>query len=303
MTTLDKIAGGFGLLEGPVWDSEIGILFADAQNGGVYALNEEGTTCVVAHRRGIGGMVRHSSGGLIVSGRNVALKAQEPGSTVVLLDNDYATSGLVGFSDMCADPAGRLLAGMLGSRPTESKHLSEHGSLWLIELDGSARCIIEAPKVLHTNGLAFSPDNQVLYYADSAKRSVFAYDYDTDLGQVGHPRLFTEMPEGIPDGLAVASDGSVWIANAFAGRVAVVDSAGHHQHSIDVPESIVTNVCFGGSRMDEVYITTGSLNPSERIGSVYRMTSTVPGLVPFQAQCSIRPEQMPPSVTPPVVQQ
>ncbi|WP_113719814.1 SMP-30/gluconolactonase/LRE family protein [Arthrobacter dokdonensis] len=300
MTRLEKIAAGFRLLEGPVWDPTSGLVFADAEGGGVFGLNETGTgpAIIVQHRRGIGGLVRHQAGGLVVSGRNVAYKGTDISSTVVLLDNTPEISGMVGFSDMCADAAGRVLAGMLGSRPTEENHLSDHGSLWLIDLDGSARCLIPSPKVRHTNGLAFSPDDTSLYYADSGQRAVFVYDYDVACGRVGEPRLFATMDAGIPDGLAVAADGSVWVANAFASRVLVFGPDGGLQRTINIPQEIVTNVCFGGTAMDEVFITTGSLNPAERVGAVYHLSNDVPGLQTHQAKCPVLIGAAPPAVSP-----
>ena len=72
---MDKLAEGYGLIEGPVWDTGRGLLFSDVPNGGVYCLGAGGqVTTVVEHRRGIGGMALHADGGLIVSGRNVAYK-------------------------------------------------------------------------------------------------------------------------------------------------------------------------------------------------------------------------------------
>jgi sugar lactone lactonase YvrE len=300
MTRLEKIAAGFHLLEGPVWDPTSGLVFADAEGGGVFGLNQAGTgpTTIVQHRRGIGGLVRHQAGGLVVSGRNVAYKGTDTSSTVVLLDNAPEISGMVGFSDMCADASGRVLAGMLGSRPTQENHLSDHGSLWLIDLDGSARCLIPTPKVRHTNGLAFSPDDTSLYYADSGQRAVFVYDYDVDCGRVGEPRQFATMDAGIPDGLAVAADGSVWVANAFASRVLVFGPDGGLQRTINMPQEIVTNVCFGGTAMDEIFITTGSLNPAERVGAVYHLTNDVPGLQTHQAKCPVLVGATPPAVSP-----
>jgi sugar lactone lactonase YvrE len=305
VTNLEKIADGFHLLEGPVWDPNSGLIFADAEGGGVFGLNEAetGPTNIVQHRRGIGGLVRHQAGGLVVSGRNVAYKGSDISSTVVLLDNTPEVSGMAGFSDMCADASGRVLAGMLGSRPTEENHLSDHGSLWLIDLDGSARCLIPTPKVRHTNGLAFSPDDTSLYYADSGQRAVFVYDYDVTSGRIGKPNRFATMDNGIPDGLAVAADGTVWVANAFASRVLVFSPDGGLQRTINIPQAIVTNVCFGGTAMDEVFITTGSLNLNERVGAVYRMTNDVPGLQPHQAKCPVLIETTPPAVSPKEVTQ
>src|SRR4030095_483848 len=86
---MEKLAEGYGLIEGPVWDARRGLLFSDVPNGGVYCLGAGGqVTTVVEHRRGIGGMALHADGGLIVSGRNVAYKGPARPETVPLLDRE-----------------------------------------------------------------------------------------------------------------------------------------------------------------------------------------------------------------------
>lgn len=297
MSALEKVADGFRLIEGPVWSPDSGLWFADAEGGGVFELDKDGSiTTVVEHRRGIGGLVRHQHGGVVVSGRNVAYKDGDS-PTIVLLDNLSEVSGMVGFSDMCADSEGRVLAGMLGKRPTETDRLSDRGSLWLIDLDGSARCVIPDPQIEHTNGLAFAPGGTCLYYADSAKRAVLAFDYDVADGSISKPQIFATLEQGIPDGIAVAEDGAVWVANAFAARVLVYAADGSLQRSINVPQEVVTNVCFGGPSMNDVFITTGSLDPTERVGAVYRTRTDVQGLAIHEARCSITLGRTPPMVT------
>ena len=71
MVHAEKIANGFQLLEGPVWDGATGtLLVADAQAGGVWRVSLEGhVESLIPHRRGIGGMVRHADGGLVISQR------------------------------------------------------------------------------------------------------------------------------------------------------------------------------------------------------------------------------------------
>ena len=71
----DALVRGFGLIEGPVWDPDRGLLFSDVFAGGVYALSPDGqlSTCF-EHRKGIGGMAAHADGGLVVSGRNISFK-------------------------------------------------------------------------------------------------------------------------------------------------------------------------------------------------------------------------------------
>src|SRR5690606_15786628 len=125
--------------------------------------------------RGIGGLARHENGGLIVSGRNLAFKPADDGPTRVLIDNDAAVTGMAGFSDLISAPDGGVYAGLLGSRPDAAGHVAKPGGLYRVRPDGGVECPIPPPGVRHTNGLAFSPDGERLYYADSGLRTVFRY--------------------------------------------------------------------------------------------------------------------------------
>ena len=70
---MQRVATGYGLIEGPVWDAGRGLYFSDVINGGVHLLERSGdVTLAVPKRRGIGGMALHDSGGLIVGGRDIA---------------------------------------------------------------------------------------------------------------------------------------------------------------------------------------------------------------------------------------
>ena len=59
----------------------------------------------------------------------------------------------------------------------------------------------------------------------------------------------------MPDGLAVAADGTVWVALAHGGRVAVFSPEGEEVRSIPVPLPMVTSVCFGGPDLRTAFIT------------------------------------------------
>ncbi len=117
---MERIAGGFGLIEGPLWSDELGLVFSDVVFGGVFAVQPMDSSSevrtVFEHRRGIGGMALHEAGGLVVSGRNIAYKPFDGGPTITLLDRDEE-AGLVGFNDFTTDAFGRIYAGGLGSSP------------------------------------------------------------------------------------------------------------------------------------------------------------------------------------------
>lgn len=92
-------------------------------------------------------------------------------------------------------------------------------------------------------------------------------------------RPFARTDAGAPDGLAVAVDGSVWVAVAGGGCVCVFGADGALRERLPVPLPMVTSVCFGGEDLKDLYVVTGSDGaPTERAGSVFRTRVAVAGL-------------------------
>lgn len=282
---LERLTGGFGLIEGPVWHPEMGLIFSDVQFGGVHAMDPAGAVSTLfEHRRGIGGMALATIDGrrptgLVVSGRNVAYKPFDGGDTVPLLERDV-DRGLVGFNDITTDGAGRIYAGALAASPFDEAYRDgahpPGGSLYLIDLDGSIRRV--ADDVLVTNGLGFSPDGETLYHADSRRGRVFRYRVADD-GGLGPRCEFVTTEPGVPDGLVVSTDGSVWVAQAGGGGVGVYGPAGDRTGFIEIDEPMCTSLCFGGDDLCDLYIVSGSDGTdSDRAGSVYRYRTQFAGL-------------------------
>lgn len=275
---MDKLTEGYGLIEGPVWDPGRGLLYSDVMFGGVYCLDRDGkVSTVFEHRRGIGGMALHEAGGLVVSGRNISYKPFDGGDTVTLLDRDEA-QGNVGYNDITTDASGRIYAGSLGASPVFEDGREPHaGDLYVIELDGSARKVAE--DIMLTNGLGFSPDGKTLYHSDSRRQTVYRYRVADD-GTLGEKKPFAHVEEGVPDGLVVAEDGSVWVALAGGGHgVAVFDGNGVFRRLIEIPQPMCASVCFGGDDLRDLYIVSGSDGvDSDKAGAVYRYRADVPGL-------------------------
>ncbi len=273
---MDRLAGGYGLIEGPVWDPSRGLLFSDVVNGGVFCLDSGGDVHpLIEHRRGIGGMALHESGGLVVSGRNVAVKPAGGGATQVLLEDD-PKHGVLGFNDLATDAAGRIYVGSLAFRPLAPADAPKPGKLYCIDLDGSARVV--GDDVLLTNGLALSPDGRRLYHSESLRHVVRVYEVAGG-GALSPHRAFAEIEGGIPDGLAVAEDGSVWVAIAFGGRVDVFEPDGRLRATIPVEIPMVTSLCFGGPERRDLYIVTGSQGADrDDLGFVFRTPVEVAGL-------------------------
>ena len=273
---MERVATGYGLIEGPVWDAARGLYFSDVLNGGVFLLDRAGkVTTAIEKRRGIGGMALHEAGGLVVGGRDIAWMSLKDSSSKSLLAQS-AIPGAVGFNDLTTDAAGRVYVGSLAYKVFGGEPIKP-GHLHVIDLDGTMRTLSDG--VMLTNGLGFSPDGRKLYHSDARAPLVRVYDVRPD-GSVGPWRKFASLGDDrVPDGLKVAADGSVWVADAHGGRVAVFNPDGTHRKDIAVPLPMVTSLCFAGDDLKDLYIVTGSRGaPRENCGSIFRLRSDVAGL-------------------------
>lgn len=272
---MEQLATGYGLVEGPVWDDARGLIYSDVINGGVRALSADGgISTVVPKRRGVGGMAPHAAGGLVIGGREIIYEGFDGETHAALLTPDV-TEVAVGFNDLTTDAAGRIWVGSLAFRVIAGEDVRP-GHLHVIDLDGSVRTVSDG--ILVTNGMGFSPDGGTLYHCDARAHIVRAYDVTADAEVTGW-RTFASLPDKTPDGMAVAEDGSVWVALADGGKVLAFEPDGSLRTEIPAPLPMVTSVCFGGADLRDLYIVTGSRNgPRENCGTIYRMRVDVPGL-------------------------
>ena len=272
---MEELATDFGLVEGPTWIKDKGLLFSDVIKGGVYLLDDSNNiSTIVAHRRGIGGIAVHEKNGLVVGGRNISYKSFTGDKTTTLLSNDV-TEVALGFNDLTTDSKGRVYVGSVAFKVFSDEEMIP-GHLHVIDVDGSVRTISDG--VMLSNGLGFSPDGKTLYHSDARDAVVRQYAVSPD-GDVSDWKPFVKTNNGHPDGLAVAEDGSVWIAMAYGSRVDVFESNGALRTSLPVPLPMVTSLCFGGADLKDLYVVTGSRGgPSDSCGTVFRTRLDVAGL-------------------------
>lgn len=140
----------------------------------------------------------------------------------------------------------------------------EYGDHWVLRINLDGTLTVAATDVVEPNGLAFSPDESVLYVADSAaitragegaleRRHIRAYHVDGDRLKAGHD--IARVPRGVPDGIRVDAQGNIWSSSEDA--VVVFSPAGALLGQIPVPEKI-GNLCFGGADGSTLFITATS---------------------------------------------
>jgi len=167
------------------------------------------------------------------------------------------------FNDGKCDPAGRFWAGTMAVSEEEDR-----GSLYCLGPTLKVSC--KVPGVSVSNGLAWSLDAKTMYYVDSPDRCVVAWDYDVGTGAISGKRTVYDVPDGwgFPDGMTIDEDGCLWVALWDGGRVIRLDPAhGTIVDTIDIPVSRPTCCAFGGAALDELYITSASINltPEQRV--------------------------------------
>jgi L-arabinonolactonase len=161
----------------------------------------------------------------------------------------------------------------------------KNGALFRLSADGECRQMADG--VIASNGVAFSPDNRILYYADSRGPHIWAFDHDPVTSELSNRRIFAalEPGKGLPDGAAVDSEGCYWTALFMGRRIVRYRPDGEIDRVIDVPFDNPTMVAFGGPDYRTLYITSGrgNLSPEQLAsqplaGGIFRMAVDVPGL-------------------------
>ncbi len=256
-----RLATGFDWVEGPVWFGDAGcLLFSDIPNNRILRWTEDGVTAYRSPSNYANGHTRDRLGRLVSCehGTRRITRTEWDGSVTVIADhykgkrlnspNDVivARDGAIWFSD----PHYGIMTDYEGFRSDQELPCAGYR----VDPDGSIEAVITD---MHCpNGLAFSPDESLLYVADTGR--MFHADpqhvrvYEMDNGRPRHGRLFHEVSPGCADGIRGDDDGNLW--SSARDGVHCISPDGHLMGKILVPE-VVSNICFGGRAKHRLFIT------------------------------------------------
>jgi sugar lactone lactonase YvrE len=165
------------------------------------------------------------------------------------------------FNEAKCDPAGRLWAGT--TRP------GQPAAGTLLRLSGERFETVWTGLAL-PNGLGWSPEGHVFYLADSARKVILAATFNLDRGELGDPATFASFSAGIPDGLCVAADGSLWAALWGAGEICRLTPQRRVIETVRLPVSQPSSCAL--SPDGTLYVTTarwGLDQPEPLAGSIF----------------------------------
>ncbi|MBV9656021.1 MAG: SMP-30/gluconolactonase/LRE family protein, partial [Acetobacteraceae bacterium] len=239
--------------EGPVWSLSRGeVLFTDIKGGRLIAWSPAtgdarewpvaGNLCWLVERRDGDGFVAG------LRNRIVHLRLHADRGCDIAVDLGQPEAHLPGnrFNDGKADPAGRIWFGSM-----DDAEVAISGALYRLDRDGTIERVDTGYGV--ANGPALSPDGSVLYHADSAARSIYAFDIGPN-GDLSGKRVHLRFGEqdGYPDGMTVDAEGGLWVAHWEGGRVTRFGPDGKPERWVSLPVSRVTSVAFFGSGLNRI---------------------------------------------------
>jgi len=274
--TLEQVATGFGFTEGPVWCQDY-LLFSDIPRNRIvrWHMRSEGPE-VTTFRSPSGnsnGLTLDRSGRLIVcehSTRRVT-RTEVDGSVSVLAER-YEGRRLNSPNDVVVRSDGSIY---FTDPPYGLKNLDTWKEL---PFNGVYRFAPDGKLVLlvddfdRPNGLAFSPDESVLYIDDTSRSHIRAFDVSPD-GNLGNGQVLIDMQSsetGAPDGMKVDEKGNIYCTGP--GGLWVIDSNGQCLGRIMLPV-LPANLAWGDTDRRTLYITARS--------SIYRLRLAVPGVAVF----------------------
>ncbi len=177
-------------------------------------------------------------------------------------------------NDSAPDAKGRFWLGTmqnnLGPNGEEIPIEASSGGLWRIEPDLTATEAVTGLGI--TNGLAWSPDNTVLYVADTMIQTIFAYDFDLDSGTLSNKRVFSDVKDlGFADGATVDAEGYIWSARWEGSCIARLAPDGSVDRIVPTPSTRVTSCAFGDDDFGTLYFTTARLGVAGSVLQTYPM--------------------------------
>ena len=285
---IEKLAEGFVFGEGPVWDRRASrLLFSDVRANQVYEWTETGGARTYIHpvyEGDLAGLRSYGSNGLAIDaegrlvlcehGNRVVSRLEADGSRTTLV-GDYEGRRLNGPNDATYASDGWLYftdpgSGLEGRDASPLRELDYNG-IYRLSPGGELELLVrDHPR---PNGIALSPDESILYVANSAADDIRWMAYDLVAGGVSNPRVFFAIDDpqgaaGVADGMKVDLAGNVYATGP--GGVWVLSPGGEHLGTI-VTGEVTANVAWGDDGRT-LYMTAST--------GLYRVRLTAEGAIP-----------------------
>lgn len=179
---------------------------------------------------------------------------------ITLLSDVEATMTYNRFNDGKCDPNGNLWIGSMHLDQTEPK-----ANLYKVDQKGQAKKMLDSVTI--SNGIVWTKDKRTMYYIDTPTGHIRAFDFDAENSAISNERIAVIIPEslGFGDGMTIDAEDKLWVGLWNGDAVVRFDpQSGELMEKIEVPAHNVTSCSFGGKDFDTLYITTSSLDMTDK---------------------------------------
>lgn len=270
LAKIERLATGFRWCEGPVWIGDQRVLiWSDVPGNVQYRWDEQsGEVSVFRKPSNNGnGNTRDRQGRLLVCEHLTrrVIRVEIDGTHTVIADsfngkplnspNDIVckTDGSIWFTDP--------VFGILGNYEGQKAEPQLESNVYRVGVDGQITVVAEG--INQPNGLAFSPNESILYIVESRSepRHILAMDVNSDGTSLSNKRVIIDAGPGTPDGFRVDVDGNLWcgwgMGESGLDGVHVFDPHGTLIGKIELPERC-SNVCFGGVHRNRLFMAAST---------------------------------------------
>ena len=269
---LEKLAGDFQFIEGPIWHPDGFLLFSDIPANIIYkfASNQQVEVFRRPSGKANGNTLDKENRLVTAENENRRVSRTEKDGKVITLADRYEGKRFNSPNDLVVKSDGSIY--FTDPSYGVSKDREELGFYGVYRLAADGKLTLLVKDLVLPNGIAFSPDEQKLYVNNSEARYIAVYDVKPD-GTVTNERLFADLKDasqgGVPDGLKVDLEGNVY--STGPGGVWILSPDGKVLGKISVPET-ATNLAWGESDRKTLYITGST--------SLYRIRLKIAGVRP-----------------------
>jgi len=198
----------------------------------------------------VGTVVPREAGGMVIAGDSGFRFLAEDGAIEPIADPERDKPDNR-FNDGKCSPDGRFFAGSISL-------IKKTGDARLYRLDHDRSVHEVFGPVTNSNGIAWSADGRVVYYIDTPRREVLAFDYEDGHFHNLRTVVDTSDQDASPDGMAIDAEGNLWVAMCHGGCVRCFSpESGEELRRVELPCVETTACAFGGEGLDELYVTTG----------------------------------------------
>lgn len=273
------------LAESPTWDAVSGhLIWLDVAGRHVHRLDPlSGRVESFSTPHLVGAIAPRASGGFIVAHED-GFGFLDRAGAFTPITNPLRRDVEERMNDGKCDSRGRFWAGTI----SRDRQVSD-ASLYCLDVDQSVTTALTG--VTLSNGIAWSPDDFLMYYIDTPSRQVRVFDFDIASGALSDGRPFVDIPPeaGLPDGMATDVEGCVWVALWGGAAIRRYTPDGVLDRVYEFPVCLITSLAFGGEDLGDLYVTSAArrLSAESRsnepaAGRLFRLRPGVTG-VPTRA--------------------